>query len=242
MRSFAVGLPLLVLSVGALAYAFGGSGGSGSDPIDPPPPPATTEFAGVLLRVGLGAEALAAAGLTSEQTAGVVAAVEQEHNPATLASRDAAFIAAKQTHDRLRRLVTSGKGTQEDVASLRTAETTLATATSNRDGYLDGLRAAGLATVSSEAAAIVNRVRVNTSWHFPTQYLVKDRTEADWVALRDALAAKRISEQDPEEDFPQSAQTHLSAVDAEAEIATAKVNLDSNIASIQTAWNVAASE
>jgi len=69
---------------------------------------------------------------------------------------------------------------------------------------------------------------------------VKDRAEADWVALRDALAAKEIAERDPEESFADSAQAVLARIDAEAEIAAAKVAHETRIAAVQTAWNTAA--
>lgn len=243
MRTFSVGLSCLLVSAGALAFALGGGG---TDPSEPPPPPSNTEFAAVLLRIGLGADALAAAGITSEQVSALASAVEQNYSAATMQSRDEAFVAAKQTHDRLRRVVQSGKGTAQDVTALRSAETTLASATSARESYLAGLRTAGLATVSSELATLVNRVRTNRArssfGHLPVQYLVTERSEANWVALRDALAAKRIAEQDEEETFPASAQNHLAAVDAESEIATAKVNLDTRIAAVQTAWNLAAAD
>ena len=91
MRTLATGLSLLLASAGALAFAIGGGGGA--DPIEPPPP-ASTEFAGVLLRIGLGADTLAATGVTSQQASALVAAVEGAHVPATLSSRDEAFIAA----------------------------------------------------------------------------------------------------------------------------------------------------
>jgi hypothetical protein len=243
MRFLAVGLSCLVISAGALAYALGGGEGSGgSDPIDPPPPPVNTVFAGVLLRVGLGADVLAAAGISGEQVAALVAAVEQNCDSATLASRDEAYIAARQTHDRLRRLIQSGKGTQEDVTARSTAEATLNTATSARDSYLATARAAGLATVTAEQAARVTKIFANQKWGLPTQYLVKDRTEPEWVALREALAAKRISEQDEDEPLAQSAQEYLAAADAVSEVAAAKVSLDAGIASVQTAWNLAASD
>ena len=82
----------------------------------------------------------------------------------------------------------------------------------------------------------------NRSWALPTQYLVKDRTEPEWVELRAALATKRISEQYEDEEFPASVQAYLAAADAVTEVATAKVALDSNLASVQTAWNAAASD
>jgi hypothetical protein len=194
-----------------------------------------------LLRLGFGADTLAAGGITGEQVAALVGAVRSSYSSPTLQSRDDSYITARQTHDRLRRLVQSGKGTQQDVASLRAAEETLTNATAARDNYFAQMRAAALATVSAGQTAIINRVQANRSWGLPAQYLVKDRLERDWVALRDLLATKRISEQDEEEEFPQFARDLLAAVDAETEIATAKVNLDSNLAAVQTAWNTAAS-
>jgi len=116
MRTFAIGASLLLF---AGALAFGGSGGT--DPIDPPPPPVNTEFAGVLLRLGLGADALAAAGVTAEQVPALVSAVEGSYSAPTLQARDDAYIAARQSHDRLRRLVQSGKGTEADVQALARA-------------------------------------------------------------------------------------------------------------------------
>lgn len=241
MRTFALGLSVLLVSAGALAFAIGGGGGGDNDPAEPPPP-ANTEFAGVLLRIGLGADTLAAAGITSEQVPALVAAVARNHSAVTLQSRDEVYISARQTHDRLRRLVQSGKGSSEDVFALREAETVLISAKNGKENYLADLGRQALATVSSEQAALVTRIQVNGSWSLPTQYLVKDRSEAEWVALRAALASKRISEQDEEEVLSQAARDALSAADAVSEVATARVNLDSRIAAVQTAWNLAASD
>src|SRR5262245_35468230 len=141
MRPFPVVLSLVLVSAGAAAFAFGGGGSGGTDPTEPPPP-VNTAFAGVLVRVGLGADALAAAGVTQNQVASLVGALEGQYNPATLANLDEAFIQAKQNHDRLRRKVTSGVGSQQDVAALRTAETTLTNATASRDNFLTQLREA----------------------------------------------------------------------------------------------------
>jgi hypothetical protein len=237
MRTFSAVLSLVLVSAGVLTFALGG--GEGGGPLDPPPP-VNTEFAGVLLRLDLGADALAAAGVTSAQVPALVAAIEQGYSPASLRSRDEAFIAAKQASEHLWRLVQSGQGSAEDVSALRTAEAALASATSARVTYLAGLRGAALGTVSASQAALVERIRANRAWGLPTHYLVKDRSEAEWVRLRDSLASKRISAEDEEETFDASARSHLAAVDAESEIASAKVDLDSTLAAVQTAWNLAA--
>jgi hypothetical protein len=193
-----------------------------------------------LLRLGLGAETLAAAGVSSAQTGALVQAVRGTFSAETLAARDAAFIAAKQSHDRLRRTVTSGKGSPEDVSALRAAETTLASATSQRDAALTALRSAGLATLSEGQRALVERALANASWRLAPQYLVKDRSEAQWVELRDLLDAKGIHERDAGAPYPSELSSRLAAIDGESEIATAKVALDANLATVQTAWNAAA--
>ena len=246
MRVFPAVLSIVLVSAGAWALAIGRGEGSGGEVggVEPthPPPPANTEFAGVLLRLDLGADALSAAGVSGEQVSTAVAAAQGAYSRATLANLDRTFIQAKQTADRLLRLVQSGKGSQEDVTALRTAETALATATSARESYFTGLRMAALATLSGNQATILGRIHENRSWGLPTQYLVKDRTQAEWVALRAALATKRISERYEDEEFPQETQSYLSAIDGDGEIAAAKVNLDSHMASVQTSWNTAASD
>lgn len=238
MRAFAVIVSVVLVSAGAWAFGLGGGGG-GTEP-EPPPPPVNTEFAGVLLRAGLGADALAAAGVTGDEIAALVAACEGAHSGARLASLDEAFMSAKRAHDTLRRTVQSGKGTAQDVRNLRAAEGTLAEATAARDGYLTNLRTAAKARLAPGKAALLERVCTNQGWHLPVRYLVKDRSEAEWVALRDALAAKEIAERDPEETFENSAQSVLARIDAEAEVAAAKIAHETRIAAVQTAWNTAA--
>lgn len=206
---------------------------------DPPPPPANTEDAALMIRVGLGADALTAVGVRGADVASIVAAaLAYEAQGPALGSLDASYAQAKTTVDRLRRLVRSGRGSQEDVSTLAQAKTDLENAESARQAHINAMRAAGMAGTSAGVRAAVETIYANQSWRLPTVYLVKDRAQADWVALRDALATKRISE-NYGEPFDQAAQDTLAGVDAETEIATAKVNLDTYMAAVQTAWNEA---
>jgi hypothetical protein len=213
-----------------------------NDGASEPPPPANSALAGMMMRVGLGADALCAAGVGANDIGSIIAAAQTQHdlNP-ILANLDQSFAQAKTDTDRLRRSVRSGRGRGEDVTTLAQRKASLENATAARQAYMDGLRAAGLAFLDADARRIVEAIYTNRSWRFPTQYLVKARSEANWVALRDALAAKRIFE-NYGEPFAQSAQDQLSAVDAEQEVATAKVNLDTYLAAVQTAWNAAVTE
>lgn len=229
-------LALLVLSI-PFALALTSPGGAN----EPPPPQVNSQLAGVLLRTGLSAETLCAAGITSVQVPALIGAFEGQYNAVTLAGLDQAYVQAKGTRDELVRKVRSGLGTSSDVTALAQAETDFTSAKNAREGYVNGLRGTALATVSAAQAAIVQTIQANNSWGFPAQYLVKNRSEANWVALRDALDTKRIASQYGEP-YPLEAQTFLAGVDAEPEIAAAKVLLDTNLASVQTAWNSAAAD
>jgi hypothetical protein len=240
MATLKVVSSLVLLTASAFALK-GAVGGGGDTPLDPPPP-VNTEFAGVLLRIGLPADALACAGVGSGQVAGLVAAVEAQYSAEQLATLDRAFIEAKATRDKLVRKVRSGLASEAEVVSLRQAETSFNNAETARKNHLEALLNAGLGSVSAEQAAIVRRIQKNRSWGLSTELLVRDRSEPDWVALRAAVATERIAAEDEQETCPQSTQTFLAQVRGESDIAAAKVNLDTSLASVQTAWNAAASD
>jgi hypothetical protein len=230
---------LCTASAFALKGAMGGGGGDA--PLDPPPP-VNTVFAGVLLRIGLPADTIACAGIGSAQVSSMIGAAQALYSQAQLATLDQNFVDAKSTRDRLVRKVRSGLATEAEKASLAQAEANFATADATRKSYLDGLQNAALATVSADQAAAVRRIIANRSWGLPTEFCCKDRSEASWVELRSALSTERIAAADPEETFPESAQTYLSQVRGETEISSAKVTLDTNLGAVQTAWNAAAGD
>lgn len=239
MRPFAIGLSVLLASAGALAFAI--ESGGGTDPIDPPPPPVNSAAAGVLYRMGLSAETLAASGVTGPQVSGLIAAALALHDPAVLRSRDQAHAQARAEESRLSALARSGLARPADLDALATARAALSQAEAALTAYLDAMRTAACATVTAQQSSLIQASRANRSWDLPPQYLVKARSEASWVALREALDTKRISQVYGYE-FPDSAQSALAAVDSESEIALAKSNLDANIAAVQTAWNTAAAD
>lgn len=237
MRSFAVGLfALTVVFAGALAFAIGGGGGG---PVDPPPPPVNTAAAGVLYRVGLSAETLAASGVTAPQVSGLIAAALARYDPAALKSRDEARAHAAAEESRLSARARAGLASPEDLAALTAARASLAQAEAALTSYLDAMRTAACASLSPQQSTLIQASHANRSWDLPPQYLLKSRSEVSWVALREALDTKRISEKYGYE-FPSSSQATLAAVDAESEIAAARTNLDANIFEVQTAWNLAA--
>lgn len=199
-----------------------------------------TSLEDALLRVGLDGEAMAAAGLTTAQVDLAVEGVDDYlvANPDELSDADADYASARAEADRLRRLVRAGTASAQDVTDLATAESELATAITDRDAALDALCQAGLDELPTAEADLLETICLNRSWGLPTEFLVKDRTEAQWVALREALADERISDEYGESPASASS-TLLSTERADADVAAAKTDLDTNLTSIQSAWDSA---
>ena len=91
--------------------------------------------------------------------------------------------------------------------------------------------------------ATLTQIRANRavdhSQGFPIEFQVASRTEAQWVALRDALANEKQAIKYPDT-LDQDAQTLLSTTRAEGAVAAARTALDANLPAVQTAWNTAA--
>src|SRR5262249_42233026 len=134
-----------------------------------------------------------------------------------------------------------GLASAEDLTSLVAARAALAQSEASLTSYLDAMRTAACSIVSSHQSSLIQASPTNRSLDLPPQYLVADRPQGNWVALREALDTKRISERYGY-DFPDSSRNTLAAIDAEPEVATAKTNLDANLFDVQTAWNLAAAD
>lgn len=206
------------------------------------PTPTPEHFEVVLIRSGLDAKALAAAGVSSGSIASVLqaASAEASEAPSALSQADATYATWRVEADRLERLITAGKGTQEDVAAYQTAKANLASATSARAAILDGYFAAGIEGLASGQRTALTKIRANRSWELPLEFLVVDREEAEWVQVRDALANERIAVDLPDT-LSQAAQQSLAGWRANASVAAAKASFDANLASVTSAWNSSAS-
>lgn len=141
-----------------------------------------------LTAAGLAPEALAAAGVDDEGATAVVAAAASYlgNSPSTLASAVRAAGTASAEVDRLERLVRRGAGVSPE--ALSAAREDKADAQATLDSYINSLRAVAVAPLSSGERAMLNAIRPNLGRTVPAQYLVVERSEADWTALRDALA------------------------------------------------------
>jgi len=199
--------------------------------------PTSSELATTMIRAGLDPAALAGAGLSSNETESVVQAVlswmVDQH--LQLTSADQAFAAARREHDRLLRRVRSGRATEQEISEFQQARATLATVRTQRQNVLNAIFESATASMNGAQRFTLTRIRLNRSWKQPTEFLTVDRTQEEWVALRDALANERISAENGEDPDP-DAQALLAQLRSNPAVSAAKANLDANLALITATW------
>lgn len=238
---------LLTALVVAACVAFGISSATSETPHDADAPALTMDSSVevMLLRIGIDQEVLAAAGLNGAAVQSALAAEEADLEAAvvTLASHDAAVADARRETDALRRKVKSGLATDEEVSQLATAKATLETATAAREAFLDGVCVGLCGEVSDGATTTINTVLSTPDWvkKLPVEYRNAERTDAEWLAIRDALASKKTHEQMGFE-VPEEATSYLATLSADGNVSTTKTTCETNIASVQSTWNAVFSE
>lgn len=197
------------------------------------------ESAVVLTRIGLDARALAAAGVTAQQTTVLVNAAEayMSTHLESIRQADQNWADARAEVDRLTQLIQGGGATEQEVGALGAAKAALTQATAARQSLLDAAYAAGTAELGGNAVSTINAIRTNT-WDLATQYRVANRGEVEWVQLRDALASLRVAGDYGEEPDQHSVQI-VTTADSDPAVAAAKTNLDVNLPAVTAAWTQA---
>lgn len=137
---------------------------------------------------GLTPEALAAAGVDHESATAVVAAAASYlgHSPNALGSAVTHLGAASAEVDRLERLVRRGAAIES--AAVTAAREDRDDAQGTLDALLAGLRASAMSPLAAGERAALNAIRPNLDRDVPVEYMLAERSEADWTNLRDALA------------------------------------------------------
>lgn len=145
---------------------------------------------------------------------------------------------ARVASDALLRKIQSGKGSPEDVSAYQAALAELTSATAAKEAALNACRAPAEAMISDTQRAQLARIRANKHWQLPTEFLLVDRTEVQWVALRDALANEKIAPRYGEAVGPQHASV-LGSARGNADVAAAMVRIESSLAATQSALQAA---
>ncbi len=71
------------------------------------------------------------------------------------------------------------------------AEQRLAARTRQRDELIERLFTRAARPLSAAQQGTLKAIRVNRSWNLPVEFLVVDRSEEQWLELRNALTAER---------------------------------------------------
>jgi len=203
--------------------------------------PLPADFQSKLIMASLDPRSLAAAGLAQESILPTLQAAADRMNaaPSALESAGSSCATARVAVDALATKIQSGKASQEEVASYPAAKAALESAAAARQTVLDGYFSNAIANLTLNQRTALANIRANKSWELPVEYLVVNRTEQEWVALRDALANERIAVDLPET-LSESAVSLLATVRADSAVSTARTNIQSALASITSAWNTAA--
>lgn len=200
--------------------------------------PTDTDLDITLRRAGLDPAHLAAAGLTGGEVSTLVSNARTDllSRFNDLSTADGDYALAKGSHDRNGRVVRSGLATAQDLSNFNAASTNKSNAESSRQTHLEACYSAATAGLSPAKLATLATLKGNSQWKMPVQYRAANRTEGDWVTLRNALANDRISTERSESPDATLHQFLLDA-DANSNVAAAKSSLDNGLATIESAYS-----
>lgn len=211
--------------------------------LQPEPQPMRVADVDALLRkLQLTAEALAAAGLSDAEVRGLVDRGRSELAATIneLRAAERALASARVEKERVERRVLAGLASREEATSLGTLRDTFAAAQAALDNQhalvLDAAIGDG---VGVEQQSLLSTMRANSKWDVPVAYLCRsDATEAEWVALREALANERIGLAHGEE-VSETSQRTLGAWRSNGAVAAALLNTQSRLGAVRAVWQQA---
>ena len=187
-------------------------------------------------RAGLTPEALASSGVDSNEAATVVSKFQGafDTDPAALSNADQAYSKLRVETDVLRRKVQSGLASQEEIAALQTSTAQFEAAEAKREDLLDGLFAAATTGLAPGELATLQAIRANAHWSLPSEFLVAEREQGEWVKLRDALSNEKICAKYGDPVNP-DLNDFLSSCRSEQPVSMAKNACDANLAAVKQA-------
>ena len=136
----------------------------------------------------------------------------------------------------LQRRVRSGLASEQEVTDVQLARQDLDDARADQQAILDDIFLVGTANLPSAQRLRLAKIRSQgTTWNMPVEYLVVDRSEQQWVRLREALANERISAE-LEEDPDATDQAHLASVRDDTDVSAAMTALETRLPEVRAAW------
>ncbi len=189
-----------------------------------------------MLRAGLTPEALASSGVDSNEAAALVSKFQGafDADPAALSNADQAYGKLRVETDSLRRKVQSGLASQGEVDELKTIAAEFEAAEAKREDVLNDLFAAATAGLAPDELATLQAIRANAHWSLPSEFLVAEREQEEWVKLRDALSNEKICAKYGDPVNP-DLNDFLSSCRSELPVSMAKIACDANLAAVKQA-------
>jgi len=200
--------------------------------------PTSDQLAVALYQVRLDPEALTAAGVQEGQVATLVAEAETVLTAqlANLILAQADLATATNQVAQLKRAIRAGVADENAVANLATAQRNANTARSSIDAVHEAIFEAATNHLDQAIVTRLETLAANRRWDLPIQYAVNNRTEAQWVALRNALANVRICTEYGE-DPDQACSTLVNTENANETIAQAASYLSTRLNNLTTAFD-----
>lgn len=227
----------VVISGVAVSFALGSSehtalvslAASSSDSLSPVAVP-KPELRKWLFQVGADPETLTAAGASPTSAAAAVSNARSflAENLLTLNDLQKAASAA----------VSQVSKVSPENQAYEQLKATADSAVAARDSAIARLKDAVFEGLGSEAPALAAAIVRNRQFGLPIQYLVKDRTDAEWTTLREALATAKAAS-DRGETVASHAEGIIATADSDVLVATAAARLQSGLALVRTAWKEA---
>jgi len=152
---------------------------------------------------------------------------------------DGAMADARGQTAALKRVIQSGRATEEQVNAYPVATAALGQIRTERNTLLAGVFEAATADLGQNHRNALTAIRANRNWKLPVEFLVVERSEAQWVHLRDCLANERIAAGLDDEEPDDQAQAILAELRARPQVAVAKANCDASLDVVTNAWEQA---
>lgn len=195
----------------------------------PTPPPTRAEVTAAAMRAGLHADSLLAAGVSSASFASIVSSVYEylTAHAGQMRTLDAQVDSARR----------AASGPRSDAPPPLTTMT-LDQAVAARDAFYAAVFDAATTSMTQEQKSMLRSQKQNKGKSVPAKYTVVDRSDAEWVALREALADQRIAARDGREANAEVRQ-RIATADANSVVAAAGQRLSGDRAAARAAWTQA---
>ena len=116
----------------------------------------------------------------------------------------------------------------------KTTRTRLTNASNAEQAWLAAIHDECVAVLTSQQSGTLATLKASRDWSHPVQYKAANRSEADWVHLRDALANVRIANKLGEQPDPEAVELVARAA-AHPSVVAARVALN-KLPLIQIQW------